>query len=197
MVIDLRPPNKGRGRAGELWPLPLFLKSYFARDIFLGIYLCVILQGIQNFFDPETPRILLGSLDLFAVVMQELKYFIRTCKTMWLKLLVTLWKETWWSLDNNQGVVWCKSLTLACFSWGIFNNEISITDFSLLKLLITPCMSFLAYLGSFGGVDSGRVWVYTLYHPIGCRLIIIRWLLLAVLYYCLSFRCISVEPLNL
>ena len=35
----------------------LFLKLYFARDIFLEIHFCVILQGIQNFFGPDTAKI--------------------------------------------------------------------------------------------------------------------------------------------
>ena len=39
----------------------LFLKLYFARVVFLEIR-CIILQGIQNFFSPGSPRNLSGVL---------------------------------------------------------------------------------------------------------------------------------------
>ena len=34
-----------------------FLKSYFAKDVYLEIHFCVIQQGIQNLFGSSTPRI--------------------------------------------------------------------------------------------------------------------------------------------
>ena len=37
---------------------PLFLKLHFASNAFWKICFCVIIQGIRNFFDPGTPRIL-------------------------------------------------------------------------------------------------------------------------------------------
>ena len=46
---------------------PLFLKSYFARGVFMEICFCIVLQGIQNFFGPSTPRILLGALEKFQI----------------------------------------------------------------------------------------------------------------------------------
>ena len=57
-----RPPNKGK--KGEAWgPCPLlFLKLYFAKNVFLEIRFCIIFQGIQNFFGFDTPRILSGAL---------------------------------------------------------------------------------------------------------------------------------------
>ena len=54
------PPKKG----GPIPPPspPLFLKSYFAKDIFLKIRFCVILQIIQNNLGPDNPKIWLGTL---------------------------------------------------------------------------------------------------------------------------------------
>ena len=64
------PLTKGReGKQGG-HGTPLFLKLYFARDVFLKICFCVILQGIQNFFRPCTPGILskaLEKLQIYAV----------------------------------------------------------------------------------------------------------------------------------
>ena len=52
------------GQEGMPPPPPplLFLKSYFARNVFLEICLCVTLQGIQTFFGSCTPKFLLGAL---------------------------------------------------------------------------------------------------------------------------------------
>ena len=47
------------GEAGDMIP-PLFLKLYFVWDVILKIHLCVILQGIQNFFGPGTPKFCRG-----------------------------------------------------------------------------------------------------------------------------------------
>ena len=52
--------NKGEGTGGH--DPPLSLKLYFPRDVFLEIRLCVILQGIQNFFSPGTPKFLSRAL---------------------------------------------------------------------------------------------------------------------------------------
>ena len=40
----------------------LFLNPYFARDVFLEICFCVILQGIKNFFGVGIPRISSGGM---------------------------------------------------------------------------------------------------------------------------------------
>ena len=56
------PGQRGGGRTGMLYSTLLFLKLYFARDDFLGICFCVILQFIQSFFDPRTRIISSGSL---------------------------------------------------------------------------------------------------------------------------------------
>ena len=55
------PPKKGGTYTSPL-PPPLFLKSYFAKDIFLKIRFCVILQIIQNILGPDNPKIWLGTL---------------------------------------------------------------------------------------------------------------------------------------
>ena len=57
-----RPPDGGGGGRGAMPPTPLFLKSYFARDIFQEILFCVIFQSIQNVFGPGIPRISSGAL---------------------------------------------------------------------------------------------------------------------------------------
>ena len=51
----MRPREGGHGP-------PTISEEYFARDVFFEIHFCVILQGIQNFFGPCTPRIFLGTL---------------------------------------------------------------------------------------------------------------------------------------
>ena len=56
------PGQRGGGGTGVLCSALLFLKLYFARDDFLGIRFCVILQFIQSFFYRRTPIISLGSL---------------------------------------------------------------------------------------------------------------------------------------
>ena len=53
------PPTKAG--PGAMAP-SLFLKSHFARNIFLEIRFCVILQGIQNFFGSGSPKISFGGL---------------------------------------------------------------------------------------------------------------------------------------
>ena len=64
--LNFRPPDEEGARGprtpGPLAP-PLFLKSYFSEKGFLEIRFCVILQGIQNFFGPGTPRILSEALN--------------------------------------------------------------------------------------------------------------------------------------
>ena len=56
-LLILQAPWRTRGRdMGALPPL-LFLKSYFARVVFLEIRFCVILQGIQNILRPGTLKI--------------------------------------------------------------------------------------------------------------------------------------------
>ena len=49
-----------------------FLKSYFAKDVFLEILFCVILQGIQTFFGPGTPRISSGAWTSFKFMVLRL-----------------------------------------------------------------------------------------------------------------------------
>ena len=44
----------------------LFLKSHFGRNAFWKICFCVIIQGIRNFFGPDTPRILSGVCMLYG-----------------------------------------------------------------------------------------------------------------------------------
>ena len=60
----------GVGGAGVHAPPPpphFFLRSYFAGDVFLEIYFCVILQGIYpKLFWLGTPRILSGALNDMA-----------------------------------------------------------------------------------------------------------------------------------
>ena len=58
------PPIKGEGEGS-----PLLLKLYFAGNFFLEIYFCVVLQGIQNFFGPSTPRISSGTLFLLFLLL--------------------------------------------------------------------------------------------------------------------------------
>ena len=57
------------------WSLPLILKSYFARNVFLEICFCVILQGIQNCFVPCTPRISLGALKCLSFFFRRVRLF--------------------------------------------------------------------------------------------------------------------------
>ena len=66
MVVENRPLNEGGGQGGMP---PLFLKSYLARDVFLEIQFCVILQGIQNVFGPGTPRVLSGAWKSFKFIV--------------------------------------------------------------------------------------------------------------------------------
>ena len=58
------PPHKngGGGCTGAHGSLPFFLKSYFARDVFLEIFFRVILQGIQNFSGPGISKVSSGAL---------------------------------------------------------------------------------------------------------------------------------------
>ena len=46
----------GGGVRGAMLP-PLSLRSYFAMNVFLEIHFPAILQGFQNFFDPDTSRV--------------------------------------------------------------------------------------------------------------------------------------------
>ena len=43
------------------WP-PGFMTSYFARNVFLEIHVCVIFQGMQKLIGPSTTIIFLGTL---------------------------------------------------------------------------------------------------------------------------------------
>ena len=64
------PQRRGGGGGGGQGGMPpLFLKSYFARDVFLEIQFCVILQGIQNVFGPGTPRVLSGAWKSFKFIV--------------------------------------------------------------------------------------------------------------------------------
>ena len=56
------PKEEGGDLTPAVSPLALSLKSYFARDVLLGIRLYIILQSIHNLFGLDTPRILLGNL---------------------------------------------------------------------------------------------------------------------------------------
>ena len=58
------PPHKngGGGCTGAHGSLPFFLKSYFARDVFLEIFFRVILQGIQNFSGAGISKVSSGAL---------------------------------------------------------------------------------------------------------------------------------------
>ena len=75
MVAENRPLNEeggGRGGAGGHGP-PLFLKPYFARNVFLEICFCVILQGIQNFFlAPAFPKSCQGPWKSFKFMVLRL-----------------------------------------------------------------------------------------------------------------------------
>lgn len=53
ILLPAGPPMKAE--PGGPW-LPLFLKSYFARDVFLQIHFCAVLQSIQTFFAPALPE---------------------------------------------------------------------------------------------------------------------------------------------
>ena len=55
------PVKKGMGGGGAI-ATSLFLKSYFARDVFLEIHFRVILQDMQNYFGLGIPRISSGAL---------------------------------------------------------------------------------------------------------------------------------------
>ena len=64
--------GRGKGGAGGHGP-PLFLKPYFARNIFLEICFCVILQGIQNFFlAPAFPKSCQGPWKSFKFMVLRL-----------------------------------------------------------------------------------------------------------------------------
>ena len=67
-LVRYHAPWQRRDQGGH--GLTLFLKSYFPRDVFLEIGFCVILQGIQNFFGPVTPRSSLGPLDIIFDALQ-------------------------------------------------------------------------------------------------------------------------------
>ena len=62
--------RRGEETGGPAHPLPppshahthTFYETYFAWDVFLEIYFCVILQGIQNTFGSGTPRFSSGAL---------------------------------------------------------------------------------------------------------------------------------------
>ena len=64
-----------KGRQESHGP-PLFLKSYFARDVFLEIRFCVVPQSIQNFFRPCTPRISPGAPAPADFSLSILSFFI-------------------------------------------------------------------------------------------------------------------------
>ena len=68
MLAENRALNKGR-RQGA-WT-PLFLKSNFARDIFLQICFCVILQGIpsRTLLAPVLPESCRGPWKSFKFMM--------------------------------------------------------------------------------------------------------------------------------
>ena len=56
ILLPAGPPMKAE--PGGPW-LPLFLKSYFARDVFLQIHFCAVLQSIQT-FSPRHSQNLVG-----------------------------------------------------------------------------------------------------------------------------------------
>ena len=64
------------------------LKSYFARDVFLEIRFCVILQGIQNFFGPSTPRFSSGALKEQNLIERSVK--VSNNNGVWSAILPTL-----------------------------------------------------------------------------------------------------------
>ena len=67
-ILQDLPDQVGAG--GHASP-PIFLKQFFAGDIFLEICFCFILQDVQNFFGPDTPRI--SSRAMYCPISQEVK----------------------------------------------------------------------------------------------------------------------------
>ena len=63
----------------------VFLR-FFARDIFLEIGFCVILQSIQNFFGPGTTRISSGALNY---TVKLVIFFGSFCGQWWLTFLLS------------------------------------------------------------------------------------------------------------
>ena len=61
-ILKSSSPTK-EGPEGHAPPPPLlFFKLDFSRDVFLETRFCVILQGIQNYFDLGNSRISSGAL---------------------------------------------------------------------------------------------------------------------------------------
>ena len=60
--------------------------GFFARDIFLEIGYCVILQSIQNFFGPGTTRISSGALNY---TVKLVIFFGSFCWQWWLTFLLS------------------------------------------------------------------------------------------------------------
>ena len=67
------PPMNGGDQRGPCHPL--YLKSCFARKVFLEISFCVILQGIQYPFGPGTPRTT-GGPDIFMSIHTYIYIYI-------------------------------------------------------------------------------------------------------------------------
>ena len=63
-----------------------FFLRFFARDIFLEIGFCVILQSIQNFFGPGTTRISSGALNY---TVKLVIFFGSFCWQWWLTFLLS------------------------------------------------------------------------------------------------------------
>ena len=63
-----------------------FFLRFFARDIFLEIGFCVILQSIQNFFGPGTTRISSGALNY---TVKLVIFFGSFCGQWWLTFLLS------------------------------------------------------------------------------------------------------------
>ena len=79
----------GGGFAGGAMA-PTFLKSYFVKDVFQEIRFGVILQGIQNVFDPGTSRISFGFLEIWIFISRLLHSIIIAGKKESLKKLSDL-----------------------------------------------------------------------------------------------------------
>ena len=84
-LLSKRFENAVLGRL-ETVQCKCFFCVFFARDIFLEIGFCVILQSIQNFFGPSTTRISSGALNC---TVKLIIFFGSFCWKWWLTFLLS------------------------------------------------------------------------------------------------------------
>ena len=84
-LLSKRFENAVLGRLETVQCKWIFLR-FFARDIFLEIGFCVILQSIQNFFGPGTTRISSGTLNY---TVKLVIFFGSFCWQWWLTFLLS------------------------------------------------------------------------------------------------------------